>query len=77
MYNTDPINEVMGRERLSNDRLAELAGLDPTTVSRIRNGNPNVNLPSLKKVADALGLSMAELFTPKAEQPQEAQPEAA
>jgi transcriptional regulator with XRE-family HTH domain len=77
MYNTAPINEAMGRERLSNDRVAEMAGLDPATVSRIRNGNPNATLSSLKKVADALSLSLEIRFTAKAEQTQEEEPAAA
>ena len=71
MYNTAPINEAMGRDRLTNEKVAEMAGLDPATVSKIRNGNANATLASLKKVADALGLSMADLFTAKPEQAQE------
>lgn len=62
MYETTPINEAMGRERLTNESLADKAELDPATISRVRNGNPNVSLPTLKKVADALGLELIVRF---------------
>jgi len=71
MYRTDLINAAMGAQRLTNERLAEAAGIGIGTVSAIRNGDASVRLPSLKKLADALGLSLEELFTPKAEQEQE------
>jgi transcriptional regulator with XRE-family HTH domain len=67
MYPTEAINEAMGRQRLTNDKLANKAELDPATISRIRNGNPNVTLPTLKKVADALDLNLVIQFEPKPE----------
>lgn len=76
MYPVEAINEAMGRERLTNDKLADRAELDPATISRIRNGNPHVTLPTLKKVADALALNLEIRFTPKTEQLQEALPAA-
>lgn len=66
MYETDSINEAMGRDRLTNEKLADRAELDPATISRIRNGNPNVTLPTLKKVADALGLELVVRLEKKA-----------
>jgi len=65
MYRTDLINAAMGARRMTNPQLAQKADLDPATISKIRNGDPKVKLPSLCAVADALGLSMEELFTPK------------
>lgn len=65
MYETILINEAMGRERLTNEKLAEKANLDPATVSRIRNGKLNVTLPSLLKVANALDLNLEVRLTPK------------
>jgi transcriptional regulator with XRE-family HTH domain len=67
MYPVEAINEAMGRERLTNEKLADKAELDPATISRIRNGNPHVTLPTLKKVADALDLNLEIRFTPKPE----------
>lgn len=61
------INEAMGRERLTNETLGDKAELDPATISRIRNGNPNVTLTSLLKVATALNLELQINFVPKPE----------
>lgn len=66
MYETTSINEAMGRERLTNEKLADKAELDPATISRIRNGNPHVSLPTLQKVADALGLQLIVRFEKRA-----------
>jgi hypothetical protein len=38
-YRIDVINAAMGAQRLSNDRLAKKAGVSTMTVSRIRNGD--------------------------------------
>ena len=58
MYNPDLINEVMGRKRLTNEKVAALAGVNTKVVSAARNGKDSVRLPSLKKVADALSLDL-------------------
>jgi transcriptional regulator with XRE-family HTH domain len=58
MYNPALINEVMGRERLTNRKVAALAGVNTKVVSAARNGKESVTLPSLKKVADALDLNL-------------------
>ena len=53
---------------MSNDRLAKKAGVSVMTVSRIRNGDTQVGYMTLKKVVAALGLTMAEIATPKDDQ---------
>jgi transcriptional regulator with XRE-family HTH domain len=50
---------------LTNEKLAVKAGLAARTVSSIRNGEPNVRLPSLQKIADALGLQLVVKFEKK------------
>ena len=65
-YRTDLINGAMGSQRLTVEDLATKSGVSPKTVSFVRNGNPNIKLPTLKAVADALGLTLQELFEPKA-----------
>jgi transcriptional regulator with XRE-family HTH domain len=70
MYRTDLINAAMGAKRLTNDSLGEMAGIAPKTVSGVRNGDPNVKLPTLKAVADALGLTLEQLFESKPESTQ-------
>jgi transcriptional regulator with XRE-family HTH domain len=64
-YRIDVINAAMGAQRLSNDRLAKKAGVSTMTVSRIRNGDMQVGYVTLKKVVEALGLTMAEIALPK------------
>jgi transcriptional regulator with XRE-family HTH domain len=67
LYRVDLINAAMGAQRLSNERLAKKAGVGIMTVSKIRNGQPQVGYVTLKKVVDALGLTMAEIALPKSD----------
>ena len=64
-YRTDLINAAMGARRLSNKAVAEKAGVGVMTVSKIRNGNPRVGYMTLKRVVEALGLTMAAVSEPK------------
>ena len=66
-YRIDVINAAMGAQRLSNERLAKKAGVGIMTVSKIRNGQPQVGYLTLKKVVDALGLTMADIALPKSD----------
>lgn len=45
----------------SSKRLAEVAGVSVNTVSRLRNGG-SVKLPTLRKLAEALGVSPVDLI---------------
>ena len=49
-----------GRE-LTQEKLAEKAGLDPTYISGIERGLRNPGIKNVAKLAKALGLSTAEL----------------
>jgi len=64
-YRIDVINAAMGAQRLSNERLAKKAGVSVMTVSRIRNGDTQVGYVTLKRVIEALGLTMADIALPK------------
>ncbi|HEX5601218.1 MAG TPA: helix-turn-helix transcriptional regulator [Pyrinomonadaceae bacterium] len=55
----------MGARRLTNKTVAEKAGVGVMTVSRIRNGDANVGYMMLKKVVEALGLTVAEVSHPQ------------
>jgi transcriptional regulator with XRE-family HTH domain len=55
----------MGAQRLSNKTVAKKAGVGPMTVSKIRNGNTRAGYVTPKKVVEAIGLTMAEISTPK------------
>jgi transcriptional regulator with XRE-family HTH domain len=69
-YRTDLIKAKMAvsEPRITQESLAESAGVSRTTVIALINGSPGVSYRSIKAVADALDISMAELFTPKPEQ---------
>jgi len=64
-YRVDLINAAMGAKRLSNVIVARKAGVGVMTVSKIRNGNTKVGYVTLKKVVEAIGLTMTEVVTPK------------
>jgi transcriptional regulator with XRE-family HTH domain len=65
LYRTDLINAAMGARRLSNKAVAEQAGVGVMTVSKIRNGNPKVGYMTLKRVVEAVGLTIAEVSVPR------------
>jgi transcriptional regulator with XRE-family HTH domain len=65
-YRIDLINAAMGARRLTNKVVADRARVGVMTVSKIRNGNANVGYLTLKKVVEAVGLTMAEVAMPKA-----------
>jgi DNA-binding LacI/PurR family transcriptional regulator len=55
----------MGARRLTNRAVAEKAGVGVMTVSKIRNGDPRVGYMTLKRVVEALGLTIAEVSDPR------------
>lgn len=63
-YRTDLINAAMGARRLTNGAVAERASVGVATVLRIRNGDPQVGYLTLKKVVEAIGLTVGEISTP-------------
>jgi transcriptional regulator with XRE-family HTH domain len=64
-YRTDLIYAAMGAQRLSNTAVAKKAGVGIMTVSKIRNGYVNVGYVTLKKVVEAIGLTIAEVSISK------------
>jgi transcriptional regulator with XRE-family HTH domain len=55
------IKEIRLREKLTQEELAERAGHHLTWISRIENGSQATGWPTLKRLADALGVKMSEL----------------
>jgi transcriptional regulator with XRE-family HTH domain len=47
---------------ISQERLADLAGLHRTYISSVERGERNVTLQTVEKLARALGVSMARLM---------------
>lgn len=60
------VNVIIGRARarLSQEQLAERAGISRPTVSRIERAAADVGIEVVQRIADALGVAVSELFVP-------------
>jgi len=58
------IRQARKDQRLSQPTLAAKTGLNPTYLSQIEQGQRNLSVLSLVRIADALGLSVAHLLAP-------------
>jgi len=56
------VRELREKKDISQERLAELAGLDRTYISGIERGKRNVAVINIEKVAKALGVKIKDLF---------------
>ncbi len=59
------IRQLRNEKGLSQVKLAVMADMDPATLNRLERGTGNPNLKTLERVADALGVEVADFF-PKA-----------
>lgn len=57
------IKELRLLEGLTQERLANKAGLDKTYVNEVENGKRNVSIVNLEKIVDALNVSYQVFFT--------------
>jgi transcriptional regulator with XRE-family HTH domain len=62
----DRIRQLRKERGLSQVKLAVMADMDPATLNRLEQGKGNPNLKTLERVADALGVEVADFF-PKAQ----------
>lgn len=56
------IRQVREDRNVSQEKLAEFAGLHRTYVSSVEQGRRNVSVENIHKIANALGVSMTELI---------------
>lgn len=56
------IRALRQQRGISQERLAELANLHRTYISSVELGERNVSLKNIQALADALGVSLQELF---------------
>ena len=61
------LSEKMRQQRLtqglSQEALADLAGLHRTYIGSVERGERNISLDNLERIAHALKMSLSELFT--------------
>ena len=59
------IRVLRAEKKMSQKKLSELSGVSRTTISNIENGTAkNVMFSTLKSIADALGTTVENLFSP-------------
>jgi transcriptional regulator with XRE-family HTH domain len=58
------VKRLRDLRRLSQERLAELAGTSNKSVSEVERGVTNVRIDQLAAIATGLSVTMADLFTP-------------
>ncbi|MEW6620643.1 MAG: helix-turn-helix transcriptional regulator [bacterium] len=57
------IQRLRNEMRLSQERLAERAGLHPTYIGRIERGEVNPTITVLNKIASVLGMTITDLLS--------------
>lgn len=63
MYRSDLIRSKVVNRDLNMSSFSKEAGISLNTVRRLWNGEINVELASLKKASDFLGISIPDLFS--------------
>lgn len=56
------LKKLRRQQSVSQERLAELAGLHRTYVSGVERGKHNISLENIEKLAEALGVPMGKLM---------------
>ncbi len=56
------LREIRHKKGLSQEELAELAGIDRTYVGGVERGERNLSILSVKRFSDALGINVSNLF---------------
>lgn len=55
------VRKIREAKQLTQEKLAEFAGLDPTYISGIERGLRNPGIQNVAKIAKALGITTSEL----------------
>lgn len=56
------IRNYRTKQKLSQEKLAELSGCHPTYIGQVERGEKNATLESIEKIASALNIPLAQLF---------------
>ena len=57
------VKELRNKLGISQEELADLAGLDRTYVTSVECGRRNISIVNIEKLAKALKVSLSEFFT--------------
>lgn len=57
------VKELRNKLEISQEELADLAGLDRTYITSVECGKRNISIVNIEKLAKALKVSLAEFFT--------------
>lgn len=68
MYPAELIRAAMGAKKLSQTTVAKKSGLNVNTIAAVCSGKEEIKIPTLKSVANAVGLEMEIRLTPMSEQ---------
>jgi len=56
------VRRLRARHKISQEKLADLSGIHRTYIGAVERGERNVTLGTLQRIADALGVSCADLL---------------
>ncbi len=56
------VRDLRHQQKLSQEDLAELANIDRTYIGGVERGERNLSLLNIKRIADAFGISIKDLF---------------
>ena len=59
----DRVRQLRVSKGLSQEKLADICGLDRTYISGVERGKRNVGLLNIATIAESLGVSISELFS--------------
>lgn len=57
------VREIRLKQNISQEKLAEKANLHRTYIGMIERAEKNITLLNIQKIADALGVTISDLFT--------------
>lgn len=56
------IKSLRKERSISQEELADIAGLDRTYINSVENGKRNISIVNIEKIARALGVSLKDFF---------------
>lgn len=56
------IKQLRKEANISQEKLAEIAGLDRTYINSVENGKRNISIINIEKIANAFGITLMDFF---------------